>query len=156
MPTTEQLGAMGMTEGQATAWLTARQLEEASKGGGKDSPGEEKEETPYYADTGEATDALFLQAYISGNAEAYLNNTNAYKDYGLTSKTGLVQQYDNWLTEQNRVGNGLYGKNIDSLAAQWQDIMSQYNWSPASLVSAMRARGYDDLVIDAVLARLGL
>lgn len=156
MPTGAQLSAMGMTEEQASAYLMALQLESASKTGGSKgtSSGNENEEEEKSLD--EAMDELFSAAYASGNPTVYLNNTNSYKEYGLSSKTDLVNQYEEWVKNQNKNGNDLYNVDINGLAAEWKDMMEQYSWSPVSLGNAMRQRGYTDTVIDAVFAKLDL
>ena len=134
--------------------MTAIQPEGAAAGGSGGGTGSGDAGGDYT--TEDILDALFLEAYVSGNPAAHLTNTNAYKDYGLTSKTGLVEEYEKWLNEQNAKGNNLLITDLAGLAEQWRDMMEMYRWSPASLYEAMVQSGYNNTIIDAVFAKLGL
>lgn len=107
MPNSQQLSAMGMTESQAQAYLTAQQLQQAS--GSYSSGGKTGSTTDSNDDTESQTgyDALFEAAKANGYLKSYIYNH--YKEYGFTSSTGMMEAYEEWLAQQEKAGSDATG-----------------------------------------------
>lgn len=95
MPSSAQLSAMGMTESQAQAYLTAQQLQQAS---GSYSSGSSGGKTGSSGETG--YEALFTAARANGYPKSYIYNH--YKEYGFTSSTGMMEAYEEWLAQKEQ------------------------------------------------------
>lgn len=112
MPSAEQLSAMGMTESQAQAYLTAAQLEAASKGSGskKGSGGEdEKKLTGAEAVYQKLQDAGYNYRSSASQMKAYLTGL------GVTNAATYVDGFVSWDRDNSvkDTGNG----DIDMAAA---------------------------------------
>lgn len=151
MPDGSQLAAMGMTAEQAAALLAAAR-EEEKKSTSSSDPDSAPEEGEEALTTRQALTMLFEDAYMNGG-EVYLTNTNAYKDYGFTSRSGLALKYRQWLVEQYPV----FGRRVDFdelVAAVAGDIPGRSR-DADTIRADLRQRGFSDHMIDGILKAMG-
>ena len=159
MPSTEQLNAMGMTESQAQSYLTALQLEAATKKGSVSGGGDGGTPTAKVPDIG--TDAWY-QYIVDGAANAGQSvgafMDQHYKALGLTS--GMIDGYksevNRWVKNQNAEPSSApvtgpdYVDNVRANEEIWDrgsgttgGFGSNYN-AAFNKVSTMRASGDSD------------
>ena len=114
MPDAATLQAAGISEAEATAYVAnwnSKNTKKSSGGGGGDTAGDLDYE------------GLFQAALASGNPKSWLAQKANYKAYGFTSSTGLYDDYEEWLLNQDDeeeaggTPDTIGGKSIDDYEA---------------------------------------
>ena len=108
MPDASTLSAAGISTAEATAYMAAVKQQQAAKkttsssgggGGGSTGSGGGGGELDY--------EGLFAAAQASGNPKSWLAQKANYKQYGFTTSTGLYDDYEAWLENQEEPPQGV-------------------------------------------------